>query len=141
MGHLHGGATATIFDVLTTVAIAPLSAEGKFRYAGVSRTLNVTYLRPIVGAGKRVRVECEVVQVGRRLCAIRAVVRDAGKVKDDAKVDGIMKSPGKGAVVAKDNDGTFFVDGVRWGKEGEGEIMAMCEHNKASKDPEPSSKL
>ena len=65
--NLHGGCAATIFDVCTTTALAPIAAPGFWAYAGVSRTLNVTYLRPIP-KGEVVLVESEVVHAGKRLC-------------------------------------------------------------------------
>lgn len=105
MNNLHGGAAATIFDLLTTVALAPVSEPGKFEYAGVSRTLNCTYLKA-VKCGRRVRVECEVVNLGRRLCSMRGVMRAVGE--------------GKG----------WLEEGV-----GSGEVLALCEHGKVSVDP------
>ncbi|KAH8804995.1 putative acyl-coenzyme A thioesterase 13, partial [Xylogone sp. PMI_703] len=100
LGNLHGGCTATIFDFLTTCALAPIAREGFWAYAGVSRTLNVTYLRP-VPLGEEVVIECEVVHAGKRLCALK----------------GVMKRKRDGAV------------------------LAICEHGKASIDPEVSSKM
>lgn len=43
-------------------------------YAGVTRTLNVTYLKP-VEAGEKVVVESEVVSAGKRLCVIKGALR------------------------------------------------------------------
>lgn len=106
MGNLHGGAASTLFDLLTTISIAPLSTPSKFRYAGVSRTLNCTYLRP-VAVGTRVRIECEVVSLGRNLCTIRGVMR---KAKDELEL----------------------LDEESVGK---GDILVLCEHGKASIDP------
>lgn len=74
MGNLHGGASATLIDHLTTIAIAPLSSKGKFEYGGVSRTLNVSYMKP-AKSGEEVEAVCECVNVGRRLAAIRCVLR------------------------------------------------------------------
>ena len=42
--------------------------------AGVSRTLNCTYLRP-VPMGETVIIESEVVHAGKRLCAIKGVMK------------------------------------------------------------------
>lgn len=100
-GNLHGGAAATIFDLLTSISIAPLAKEGRFTYAGVSRTLNCTYLRP-VPLGMKALVTCEVIAVSGRLAHIRAwmkecdesgkengevlVVCEHGKVNTDAKL-------------------------------------------------------
>ena len=74
MGNLHGGVAATIIDVLTTAAIGPLASKGKFEYAGVSRTLSLGYLKPVV-LGEEVEVVCECLNVGRRVAAIRCVMR------------------------------------------------------------------
>ncbi|KAI0592776.1 HotDog domain-containing protein [Biscogniauxia sp. FL1348] len=123
---VHGGCTATLFDgkwetqslwyhataansshfcstECTTMALLLISRPGFWRYFGVSRTLNVTYLRP-VPIGEPVDVECEIVQVGKRLAVVRAVARAAagpgekkgpvlaicehGKVNSDPSVSG-----------------------------------------------------
>ena len=60
---------------MTSAAIAPLSAPGKFRYAGVSRTLNCSYARGLP-QGARARIVCETVNVGARLCLIVARLYD-----------------------------------------------------------------
>jgi uncharacterized protein (TIGR00369 family) len=67
LGNLHGGCASTIFDIATTVALIPISKPGFWQYVGVSRTLNVTYLRPIP-VGETVIIECDVVAIGKRLC-------------------------------------------------------------------------
>jgi uncharacterized protein (TIGR00369 family) len=100
LGNLHGGCTATLFDICTTVALAPIAKPGFWAYAGVTRTLNVTYLRPMV-EGEEIILECEVVHAGKRLCTIK----------------GMMKRKSDGA------------------------ITAICEHGKASIDPEVSSNI
>lgn len=77
MGSLHGGAQATIFDALTSLALQAVADSTKGQWlegGGVSRTLNVTYLRP-AQIGERVLVECEVVQAGKRLCFLRGVMK------------------------------------------------------------------
>ncbi|PBP15288.1 thioesterase superfamily protein, partial [Diplocarpon rosae] len=74
LGNLHGGCTSTIFDFCTTAALAPIARPGFWVFAGVSRTLNVTYLRPIP-VGERVLVACEVVHAGQRLCALKGTMR------------------------------------------------------------------
>jgi len=74
LGNLHGGCAATIFDFCTSVAIMPLARPGHWSYFGVSRTLSTTYLRP-VPRGATVLIECEVVQLGRKLCSLRAEMR------------------------------------------------------------------
>ena len=74
LGNLHGGCTATIFDLCTSMPLGLVARPGFWQWMGVSRTLNVTYLRP-VPAGSQVHVECEVLQVGRKLCTVRGVMR------------------------------------------------------------------
>lgn len=58
-GNVHGGAQAAIFDIVTTLALAPIARPGYWMYAGVSRTLNVTYLRP-GPVGEKILIEAEV---------------------------------------------------------------------------------
>lgn len=60
--------------MLTTAAIAPLARKGAFEYPGVSRTLNVGYLKPVKGE-EEVEVVCEAMNVGRRVAAVRCVIR------------------------------------------------------------------
>lgn len=67
LGNLHGGCCATLFDWCTTTAIVPVSRPDFWIFKGVSRTLNVTYLRP-VPEGEVVLIESEVVHMGKRLC-------------------------------------------------------------------------
>ncbi|KAI3329501.1 HotDog domain-containing protein [Ustulina deusta] len=76
LGNLHGGCTSTIFDICTTFPLQMMSRPGFWQYGGVSRTLNVTYLRP-VPVGTTVDVECEVVHAGQRLSSLRGVMRTA----------------------------------------------------------------
>lgn len=63
---VHGGCIATLFDTTTTAALLPNSKPGFWSAAGVSRTLNVTYLRP-VPVGTTVIIENEVTHAGKRL--------------------------------------------------------------------------
>jgi len=65
-GNLHGGATATILDLSTSLALALVRRKGWWEWTGVSRTLDVVLLER-VGAGEEVVVEGGVVRVGRRL--------------------------------------------------------------------------
>ncbi|KAI1172998.1 Thioesterase/thiol ester dehydrase-isomerase [Nemania sp. FL0916] len=80
-GNLHGGCAATIFDVCTTFVLHVISRPGFWQVGGVSRTLNVTYLRP-VPVGTTVDIECEVVNAGQRLSALRAVMRTVEEEED-----------------------------------------------------------
>ncbi|ODA78029.1 hypothetical protein RJ55_06632 [Drechmeria coniospora] len=73
LGNLHGGAAATLFDFCTTMPLAIINRPGFWQYLGVSRSLNVTYLRP-VPAGEEVLIECQIVQVGKKLASLRGVM-------------------------------------------------------------------
>lgn len=65
-GMMHGGAVSLTVDMATTLAQAPLAAPGFWEFGGVSRTLSVTYLRPIP-KNLEILIVCEVVQVGKAL--------------------------------------------------------------------------
>lgn len=56
-----------------------VAKPGVFQYGGVSRNLDVRYLRPLP-IGTEIRVVCEVTQVGRRLSLVKAEIR---RVDDD----------------------------------------------------------
>lgn len=48
------------------MALFPVARPDFWTFAGVSRTLNVTYLRPIP-VGETVIIECEVIAIGKRM--------------------------------------------------------------------------
>ncbi|RYP55644.1 hypothetical protein DL769_010091 [Monosporascus sp. CRB-8-3] len=105
LGNLHGGCAATIFDLCTSLPLRLVSRPGFWQFMGVSRTLGVTYLQP-VPAGSTVDVECELLQVGRRLCTARGVMRLAAG------------------------------EGAGEGEEGKDRpVLAICEHGKVNVDP------
>lgn len=82
LGNLHGGCTASIFDHVTSLVLHLISKPGFWMSLGVSRTLNVTYLRPIP-VGTTVDIDCEIVHAGKRMCALKGTMRsvdDAGKI-------------------------------------------------------------
>lgn len=66
MANMQGGAVSLAFDMATMLAISPYATKSFWRLGGVSRTLGVTFLRPIK-LGMRVVIDCEVVQIGQRL--------------------------------------------------------------------------
>ncbi|KAH8889665.1 hypothetical protein GQ53DRAFT_689479 [Thozetella sp. PMI_491] len=83
LGNLHGGCAATLFDFLTTMVLTQVNSPGFWWFLGVSRTLNVTYLRPMP-LDQTFHFECEIVHVGKRLAALK----------------GTAKRPSDGAVMA-----------------------------------------
>ncbi|KAF4975139.1 hypothetical protein FZEAL_8038 [Fusarium zealandicum] len=72
--NLHGGCAATLFDWCTTLPLALVNRPDFWLGMGVSRTLNVTYMRP-VPAGEEVLLECEIIQVGKKLATLRGTMR------------------------------------------------------------------
>lgn len=81
MDNMHGGAVALVFDMCTTMCTGPIAKKDFWWFGGVSRKLDVTYLRP-VKVGSTIVIECEVLQIGRRLATIRGVIRD----KEDKRI-------------------------------------------------------
>jgi acyl-coenzyme A thioesterase PaaI-like protein len=77
MQTLHGGCTATLFDICTTLPLAFVAGPGFWRMLGVSRTLTVSYLAPVF-VGDEVLIECEIVQVGKRLATIKGLIKKTG---------------------------------------------------------------
>lgn len=74
---LHGGCASTILDNLTSVAVIALADA---EHVSVSRTLTVTFLRP-VAQGTTVTVEAELVSVGRTMVNLKGLIRtEDGKV-------------------------------------------------------------
>ena len=70
---VHGGAVAMFFDNATSL---PLLAVRHWwdGWSGVTRNLNITYLRPL-HEGDRVVIEAEVVQCGKRNALISGVLK------------------------------------------------------------------
>lgn len=96
MDNLHGGCAATLYDYCTTLPLALVNRKGFWEHMGVSRTLSVTYMRP-APPGVEVLIECEIVQVGKKLVTLRGTMRrksdeallsicEHGKVNVDADV-------------------------------------------------------
>jgi acyl-coenzyme A thioesterase 13 len=68
----HGGAIATFFDNGTSMAI--FACKNAWEHTGVTRNLNVTYFRPPI-EGEQITIECEVLQLAKRLATIRGVMK------------------------------------------------------------------
>jgi acyl-coenzyme A thioesterase 13 len=71
---LHGGAAATILDHLTSTALFTIPKPGYLDSGMFSRTLTVTYLRP-VPMGMKAIVEAEVVSASKTLANVRGVIK------------------------------------------------------------------
>ncbi|RMZ76222.1 hypothetical protein DV738_g5051, partial [Chaetothyriales sp. CBS 135597] len=78
-GNLHGGAAATILDNLTSSAFVTLNEAGTLNTGTVSRTITMTYLRP-VPLYSTARIECRVVAAGRTLVNLYGEILVDGKV-------------------------------------------------------------
>lgn len=79
-GNLHGGIATTLFDNLTTLALLTIAKPGYWDTFGVSRTLTVSFLRPLP-ANSKVLVDCEVVAAGKRMVNIMGTMKTAdGKI-------------------------------------------------------------
>ncbi|KAB5572508.1 thioesterase superfamily protein [Coniochaeta sp. 2T2.1] len=94
IGNMQGGCISTVFDYTTSLALGMMNRPGFWFFLGVTRTLTVTVLRPVV-VGEAVLVECEVVHAGRKLAHIKGTMR----------------------------------------REGDGAVLAVCEHDKVNSDP------
>lgn len=80
MGNLHGGAAATILDMLTSTALAHVSRPGFIDQGHVSRTLSCSYLRP-VPMHSRVRVSARVAAAGRNTANLTGEIKSMdGKI-------------------------------------------------------------
>ncbi|KAI1374826.1 HotDog domain-containing protein [Hypoxylon crocopeplum] len=74
LGNMQGGCISTVFDNCTSLPLHLISKPGFWQYTGVSRTLNVTYLRPIP-VGSTIDIKCDILHAGRSLCALRGEMR------------------------------------------------------------------
>ena len=74
-GVMHGGAASSILDNLTSVPLLLIAKPGFLDGGNVSRTLTLTYLRPVT-EGMKVRVEAEVMSVGKTMANTRGVMKD-----------------------------------------------------------------
>jgi acyl-coenzyme A thioesterase 13 len=72
--NLHGGCSATVMDILTSTALLTLARPGYLDGGHVSRTITMSYLRP-VPIGTRVKIECEVVAAGKTTANIWGAIK------------------------------------------------------------------
>jgi acyl-coenzyme A thioesterase 13 len=80
MKTLHGGAACTLLDMLTTSCLMFLARPGLLDMGSVSRTITMTYLRP-VQEGQTIRIECRPVNVGKRYASIYGEIKSLdGKI-------------------------------------------------------------
>jgi acyl-coenzyme A thioesterase 13 len=96
-GNLHGGAAATILDNLTSTALVTIAREGFLDGGHVSRTITMTYLRP-VPLGEEVTVENEVMAAGRNTAnVVGKIFNREGKLCVTCVHDKAVFSTGKRA--------------------------------------------
>jgi acyl-coenzyme A thioesterase 13 len=80
MRTLHGGAACTLLDMLTTACLMLTARPGFLDMGSVSRTITMTYLRP-VQEGQTVRIECRLVNVGARYANVYGEIKSLdGKI-------------------------------------------------------------
>jgi uncharacterized protein (TIGR00369 family) len=80
MKTLHGGAACTLLDMLTTACLMLTARPGFLDMGSVSRTMTMTYLRP-VQEGQTVRIECRPVSVGVRYANVYGEIKSLdGKI-------------------------------------------------------------
>ena len=73
VGNLHGGAAATLLDMLTTLTLSAITEKGFLDGGHLSRSLGCTFLRS-VPVGEYV-VESQVIGVGKSMACVRAEIR------------------------------------------------------------------
>jgi acyl-coenzyme A thioesterase 13 len=70
-GHLHGGCTATIVDIVGTAALLTRS-----RRAGVSLAINTNYLRPVPG-NRVAEIRAKIQRLGRTIGVVEVDIYDS----------------------------------------------------------------
>ncbi|OJD19967.1 hypothetical protein AJ78_00161 [Emergomyces pasteurianus Ep9510] len=93
-GFLHGGCAATLIDTTSTGLIMGTSKPGIFSLGGVSRSLNVKFLRP-VPKGVQIRIVHELVHAGKRFALVKSEIRrvDTGEICVVGENDKINSDP------------------------------------------------
>ncbi|KAE8420980.1 HotDog domain-containing protein [Aspergillus pseudocaelatus] len=72
-GVLHGGAASTLFDNLSSTSLFTIGKPGYWESLGVSRSLGVWFHHPLP-TGSRVKLTCTVIEAGKRMATVRAVM-------------------------------------------------------------------
>ncbi|KAF2724961.1 hypothetical protein K431DRAFT_281434 [Polychaeton citri CBS 116435] len=73
-GYIHGGATATLLDGLTSAVLSIIARSNFWQNHNDSRNLAVTFFKT-VQEGEEVIIDCQIDHAGRRLAAIRGVMK------------------------------------------------------------------
>jgi acyl-coenzyme A thioesterase 13 len=76
--NMHGGMACIVLDNLTSTALLTLAKPGFLDAGHVSRTITMSYLRP-VPLGAECTVVCEAVQAGRNTANLKGEIRVNGK--------------------------------------------------------------
>ena len=76
--NLHGGAACTILDNLTSTALLTIAKPGFLDGGHVSRTITMSYLRPVPMHSKAT-IECRVVAAGRNTANLFGEIKVDGK--------------------------------------------------------------
>ncbi|KAK5110137.1 hypothetical protein LTR62_006271 [Meristemomyces frigidus] len=97
-GNLHGGAQAAFFDLCTSLALMSIGQPDSWLNGGVSRSLNVTYLRP-APEGEELIMECEIVSMGKSLALTK------GR---------LMRESDRGVISTCDHDKAFVPSKPGW---------------------------
>ena len=71
---IHGGAIAQWFDGTTSMVLLCVKNVWPDTWSGVTRNLNVSYMRPPV-QGEEIAIETEVVQCAKRIATIKGVMK------------------------------------------------------------------
>jgi acyl-coenzyme A thioesterase 13 len=77
-GNMHGGMACIILDNLTSTALLTLAKPGFLDAGHVSRTITMSYLRP-VPIGAKIKVVAEAVAAGRNTANLRGEIQIDGK--------------------------------------------------------------
>lgn len=94
---LHGGAAASLLDDMTIITLETYYvAKGDWYSTALSRTLTMTYLRPVMG-GQTVRITCWPLSVGKRAASVYGEIRGPdGQLCTTCIHDTSIVSPGPG---------------------------------------------